>query len=49
MAVTEWEVVCPGFVEGHPHPMPGAVVNGGQANGHNPNPTTGRSYPRGRR
>lgn len=45
--VTEWEVVCPGYVEGHPHPMPGHVVNG--ANGHGTTmPTSGRGHPRGR-
>lgn len=45
--VTEWEVVCPGFVEGRPHAMPGHVVNGANGNG-TTLPTSGRGHPRGR-
>lgn len=50
MAVTEWEVVQPGVVDGHPHSVPGNVVNGsgpdtpGGGGGWTP-PTTGRLFP----
>lgn len=49
MAVTEWEVVCPGVVDGAPHPMPGVVVNGGSTGGPDPLPEFGRERPPARR
>lgn len=48
MAVSEWEVIQPGVTDGHPHPMPGVVVNGateGTGGGAYEPPTTGRIFP----
>lgn len=45
MAVTQWEVITAGAVDGAPVLMPGVVVNGAGA-GTAPGPTSGRGYPR---
>lgn len=44
MAVTAWEVINPGVVDGAPTATPGVVVNGGGAGA--AGPSSGRGYPR---
>lgn len=52
MAVTEWQVVCPAFVDGAPAATLGLVVNGGGTGdgpGPDPLPEYGRERPPWRR